>query len=71
MTRKDYITIAEAFNSTYPSIDTIYHEDGRVSHHPLAIQWRITRTAIADALAKDNPQFDRGRFYKACEGSKA
>lgn len=29
--------------------------------------WRVAKTKLGDALAEDNPRFDRGRFEEACE----
>jgi hypothetical protein len=53
MTRKDYVLIAEALARA----DRPYAE-GRAQH-------RTDCEAIADALAQDNPRFDRERFLKA------
>jgi hypothetical protein len=58
MTRKDYILIADALKAarssyTLPNV-AIYHNG-------------IANAAqrLADALARDNPRFDRERFLKA------
>lgn len=53
MTRKDYILIAAAIASMpthAPALRTARESAARV---------------LADALAADNPRFDRGRFLKA------
>lgn len=55
MTRKDYILIAEALR--YGRIDA-YSQDQRDQHE-------VDAAHIADALARDNPRFDRERFLKA------
>lgn len=31
------------------------------------VQWKRTRDALADAFARDNPEFKRERFERACE----
>lgn len=54
MTRKDYVTIAEAIKrasdeATDPQRDAIYW----AAHH------------IAHALRRDNPRFERARFMEA------
>jgi hypothetical protein len=57
MTRKDYVLLAEALNAAFSrsTADKADKADG------------IARAAIelADALAADNPRFDRERFLKA------
>ena len=54
MTRKDYVRLAEALRSveTEP-----WSEAEEV--------WQRCVNAVADALAEDNPSFDRGRFHAA------
>ncbi len=54
MTKKDYELIAAALKL---SADT-----GFESHYPGIVN---AAHAIADALAQDNPRFDRARFLKA------
>lgn len=73
MTRKDYIAIANAMRKGRPIQDTLpspmIHDMPRWQdnqQHKLR-QWEYDRMAIADALAIDNPRFDRARFYAACE----
>ena len=60
MTRKDYIAIADAVRRAEP-VAMIESE------RPILRQaWARTADRIADALANDNPRFDRGCFLKAC-----
>ena len=58
MTRKDYVLIAEAL--ARPIKPVIGHE------HAMKIAWEEACANVADALAKDNPRFDRARFLRAC-----
>lgn len=53
MTRKDYVMLAECFARECS-------EPGK------AAQLKGIACAIADALARENPRFDRARFLKAC-----
>lgn len=53
MTRKDYVVIAEAIRKASQAPG--YAERNAFVAH-----------AIADALAADNPRFDRARFLSAC-----
>lgn len=55
MTRKDYVLIAAAIKAV-----TEEHSADSVVN---GITWTAER--IADALARDNPRFDRERFLKA------
>ncbi len=57
MTRKHYIVLAEALLMARPG--------GPRSAVRMADQWRSDVIAIANALASDNPRFDRERFYTA------
>jgi len=57
MSRKDYCAIAEAIRSTRAITD-----DG----HGQTLAVDIVAERIADVMAKDNPRFDRERFYRAC-----
>jgi hypothetical protein len=57
MTRKDYQRLANALASNRP-----------IEGQPIALeQWQTDCKHIADALASDNPRFDRARFLGACE----
>lgn len=64
MTKKDYIAIAAALNKARDMMlhTTNAHNDKRVVVNTLdhAVY------QLADALASDNPLFDKGRFYTAC-----
>ena len=50
MTRKDYVLIAQTINDSWVKSSSV---------HVLVL-------ALTDALAQDNPRFDRERFLKAC-----
>jgi hypothetical protein len=52
MTRKDYQLIADALRRSHP-------EPG------ICTQWMDAVLSICDALAQDNPRFNRERFLKA------
>ena len=56
MTRKDYILIAAALNSVRPH----NHDFSDV------VKCDAHAHAVAEALAQDNPRFDRARFLTAC-----
>lgn len=57
MTKKDYITLAEALNRALAvSRDESVDVKSGV---------RLAATLIASALQAENPRFDRGRFMKA------
>jgi hypothetical protein len=58
MTRKDYCAIAGAINRAQT------HDEWEGGDIPWAI-W-LTAEYVADALAADNPRFDRQRFMDAC-----
>lgn len=58
MSRKDYQRLAAALASNRPADHWCPNKRE---------QWRLDVKAIADALANDNPNFDRGRFLGACE----
>jgi hypothetical protein len=63
MTRKDYILIAEALKSVDPQPTT--PGDDRVCRRTYQ-GWSCACIAVCNALANDNPRFDRDRFLKAC-----
>jgi hypothetical protein len=56
MTRKDYIAIASALSQARKYCETQNQQRG------------VERSALclSDALAQDNPLFDRDRFLAAC-----
>ncbi len=53
MTRKDYVLIAAAIKSA-----PVVYAEGHMAAQTVA-------ESIADALAAENPRFDRARFLKA------
>lgn len=53
MTRKDYELIAAAIKT-------------QVAGHERDLATKVVAEAIAQALQRDNPRFDRARFLKAC-----
>jgi len=59
MTRKDYIRIAAALKAARNQ----FHPD---DFQKVYAGWYSTVTFLADALAQDNPKFDRTRFVAAC-----
>jgi hypothetical protein len=56
MTRRDYILIAQVLKSQKPHPNT-----------GLVGEWRACVRAFADALANENPRFQRDRFLDACD----
>ena len=63
MTRKDYETIAAAIKAAAQNIDPDYSREtvNNMLHGVI-----MSAHALADALAQENPRFDRARFLKAC-----
>lgn len=58
MTKKDYVLIAKALRGARTALP---------SERPDAVQQSEDDAhSIADALAQDNPRFDRDRFLAAC-----
>ena len=57
MTRKDYVLIADALRQAY-----VVQRDRYVG---TSAGVRAAAEYISDALASDNPRFDRERFLKA------
>jgi hypothetical protein len=64
MTRKDYEIIAAAIKATQDRI--IETTAGAVVAQEQLRGVRRTAAHLADALAKENPRFDAGRFLTAC-----
>ena len=64
MTRKDYRVIAAALAVVRPN----RYDDDSYDLSPAYRTWAATRDSMADALAEDNPRFDRDLFVAACEG---
>jgi hypothetical protein len=58
MTRKDYVLLAAAIERAGLS------GDFEKSEYQAAIEY--VATELADALAAENPRFERDRFLKAC-----
>jgi hypothetical protein len=61
MTRKDYILIAAALNEARTQFPTERPDAEQQSEDDAY--------SVADALAKDNPRFNRARFLGACTGN--
>ena len=55
MTRRDYVAIAKAFANVNERL-----EGG-------GDEWLVLRAEIADVFEADNDNFNRKRFYDACE----
>lgn len=53
--RKDYVLIAEVLRAVRPN----------TADEAMHVQWVYDTRALADALGRDNPRFDRDRFLKA------
>ena len=64
MTRKDYVAIAEAISQSYELNEL--RKSGS-DYYPTRNGIALAQERIADALAKDNPRFDRVRFDTACK----
>lgn len=60
MTRKDYIAIAAAIQRARSASNYRETQEAMLEMHTGCAH------SIADALALDNPRFDRERFLKAC-----
>lgn len=56
MTRKDYVLLADALRYTLPDVC----REISLRQHANDCE------AVANALAKENPRFDRARFLAAC-----
>jgi hypothetical protein len=66
MTRKDFILISSAIRATNERIKA---ENSHLTAYEATDQLRGVRRAaahIADALTKENPTFDAGRFLTDC-----
>ena len=59
MTRKDYVLIAAALKAARQNSNYRDAQEQMVEQHSADTR------AIADALARDNPRFDRNRFLVA------
>lgn len=67
MTKKDYELIARVLASSKPKSWVQLADEGKdwTYTYELEGQWSEIRNALADALAQDNPRFDRERFLTA------
>jgi len=63
VTKKDYERIARAIAGQHSEIA---RDDERVWESAYKIGVCDAARALADALAEDNPRFDRERFLRAC-----
>ena len=59
MTRKDYILIAKAFRQA---------QEDNYGDSSANAGIEYASDLLADALAKENPRFDKDKFIKACVG---
>jgi hypothetical protein len=69
MTKKDYILIAAALRGDAAHLTHqagIPYERMTPWYRGAYDQWNTAAMAVADALASDNPKFDRSRFLAAC-----
>ena len=63
MTRKDYQLIA---NALFRARVDIIRKEPDESHKDLTDGVGYAADWLADALASDNPRFDRAKFLRAC-----
>lgn len=71
MTRKDYVLLSDAIKSWSLPEGGVRHQTrldvmGPSFCRGYQMAHADTARAVADALAQDNPRFDRARFLKAC-----
>lgn len=66
MTRKDYKLIAKAISDAthFEYVDDGYHETPSKNH---VVEWTDLISYLAIALEEDNPNFDKYKFWDACE----
>jgi len=65
--KRHYETIATAMQDSFPRIlRNAFGEDSEVFSQAFD-QWETTRDYLADAFARDNAQFKRDRFIRACQ----
>ena len=60
MTRKDYVLLADALARAARNVTA-----AGLTDHTAHTTWCECAATVADALARDNPRFDRARFLKA------
>lgn len=58
MTKKDYVAIAELFQVTKPTVETL----------PKLEQWYFDLFRLTDYLEQENKRFDRKQFLVAAGG---
>ena len=63
MSKKHYIRVARIIADQIEF--TLKFNDGKIEQHRIAATVQIAHD-LADMLQRDNPQFDRDRFLKAC-----
>lgn len=66
MTRKHFQAIADTLASLRPIPCESSSERQRGIEIGRAHQWETAMEAMADMCARENPRFDRGRFFRAC-----
>ena len=64
MSKKHFKKLAEALKFSKP---TRSPRDSKTARLGAYLAWVGCVNAVADACASDNPRFDRGRFYAACD----
>lgn len=63
MTRKDYVALARALAEARKDISV-----SRLTQRPALMHgWQLAVLNVSEALAADNPRFDRRKFREACE----
>ena len=63
MTRHDYVLLAWTLRGTKPDVDVTGYFNRKQ-------QWDLTVSAMTDALAHANPNFDRTRFRDECGAAR-
>ena len=63
MTRKDYVSIASAIRQSRATANAALPARMRAQ---MLQGINLATNELADCLYADNPRFDRGRFYAAC-----
>lgn len=66
MTRKDYVLIAAALRRALSAATWAYPPALHDAHRAAVV--RIVAHELAEALATDNPRFDRAKFLAATGG---
>lgn len=63
MTRKHFIAIAEELKNAHTLVVTDTAQEPYQRH----FAWAVTMGCVADALNRQNPNFNRDRFIAACK----